>query len=249
MTARQDTRDAGMGVSLLISTVIHLTVFLLLFWWGQLFPMNSPVQETYYVDIVNLPVANPRSGSPARNERDTEAPAPSGASDSPMNLPAQQKRAADAHEPEKEDAADSAFAKRLAKLQNKVESQHEEAALERLREQVKASGSGRSGMPAGSGNQIGSDYAAYVQSRLKDAFRQTISYSSKKPEVVVRITISTDGRISRTKIERSSGDRTFELAVSHAIDIAAEKIPPPPSHKMFEGVFVFKPQGISNSKP
>jgi colicin import membrane protein len=247
MTARQDTRDAGMGVSFIFSTVIHLAVFLLMLWWGRVFPMDRPIQETYYVDIVNLPVANPRSGSPSQKGHDAEAPSTPQSSENPMNLPGKQRLSAKAAE--KQDASDSAFAKKMAKLENRVESQQQEAALERLRTKLTTSGSGRSGTPGGSGSQIGSDYTAYIQSRLKDAFGKTISFTSKKPEMVVRLTISTDGRISRTTIERSSGDRAFELAVTHAIDIAGEKFPPPPSHKAFEGVFVFRPQGISNSKP
>jgi colicin import membrane protein len=70
MTVKQDTHDAGMGVSLLISAVTHLAVFLLLLWWGQLFPATTAVEETYYVDVVNLPVANPRAGSPTQKGND-----------------------------------------------------------------------------------------------------------------------------------------------------------------------------------
>ena len=63
MAIRQSTFDGTFGVSLFASTVIHLAVFLLLIWSGRLFPVSMPVQETYYVDVVNLPVASPRAGS------------------------------------------------------------------------------------------------------------------------------------------------------------------------------------------
>ncbi|MEI7817366.1 MAG: TonB family protein, partial [Desulfuromonadales bacterium] len=71
-------------------------------------------------------------------------------------------------------------------------------------------------------------------------------YRSKRPEVAVRLTIAADGKLSRMKIERSSGDATFELAVRRAIDLASEKFTVPPNHAVFENGFIFKPEGISN---
>lgn len=251
--------DASFGVSLIISTVIHMAVFLLLVWWGQLFPATITLQETYYVDVVNLPVASPRAGSPVQKGNEKEAPAPP-APESRMTMPAppqpQPKTASKQSQPQKTtDQArtttdsSSEFSDRIAKLERKAESMQEEAAIERLRRKAGASGSGRSGMPGATGTEAGSDYSAYIQSRLKDAFRETISYTSKAPEVIVRLQIGTDGRITRKKLERSSGDRAFELAALRAIDMASEKFPPPPSRKAFDGMFVFRPQGVSNSKP
>jgi len=100
-------------------------------------------------------------------------------------------------------------------------------------------------MPGATGKEAGSDYLAYIQSRLKDAFQKTINHTSKNPEMAVRIFIGSDGKLARTKAERSSGDRAFEISVFRAIDAASEKFPPPPGRKTFEGVFVFKREGIS----
>jgi len=258
MIAQQDTHDAGMGVSFLISTVIHLAVFLLVLWWGQLFPATETIQETYYVDVVNLPVANPRAGSPTQKGNDAEAPPPPPAPEPPLSMPsppqpAAKGRAATAGKAEKTErrdtASDAAFAEKMAKLENKAASQQEEAALERLRKKLRTTGSGRAGMPAGSGSEAGSDYTAYVQSRLKDAFYQTITYTSKNPEVVIHLYIDTDGKVIRQKIEKSTGDHTFELAVLRAVEKASDKLVPPPNRKVFEGTFIFKPQGISRNKP
>ncbi|KAB0667328.1 TonB family protein [Oryzomonas japonica] len=260
MITTQDTHDAGMGVSFSISAVIHLAVFLLLLWWGQLFPTTATVQETYYVDVVNLPVANPRAGSPTQKGNDAEAPPPPQTHESPLSMPSPPQpstkartaptgKAQKAEKTEKADtSSDAAFAEKMAKLESKAESQQQEAALERLRKKVKTTGSGRTGMPAGSGSEAGSDYTAYVQSRLKDAFYQTISYTSKNPEVVVHLYIDADGKVTRQKIEKSSGDRTFELSVLRAVEKAGDKLVPPPNHKVFEGTFVFKPKGISRNK-
>lgn len=253
MIPRQAKRDAGFGVSFFISTVIHLAVFLLVLWWSRFAPPMTR-QEIYYVDVLNLPVADPRAGSPTQKGDDTEQAPPVRSGEGSMALPAPPKPevAGKVAKPAaKENTAGSeaeALAEKMAKLESKVEARQQEEALARLRNKVK-SGSGRSGMPAANGQEAGSDYTAYIQSRLKDAFRETISYSSKNPEMVVRLFIDSDGKLSRRKAERSSGDRTFEIAVLRAIDLASEKFTPPPTHKVFEGVFVFKPQGISQSKP
>lgn len=256
MTTRQSRVDTGMGVSCIVSTVIHLAVFLLLVWWGKLFPVNMAVQETYYVDVVNLPVADPRSGSPTQKGNQAEiTPPPPAARDSSMRLPETSKPAAKTTAKPNPQAArgetanpEAAFAERMAKLERITEARHEEAVLERLRSRVKTPGSGRAGMPAASGTEQGSDYTAYIQSRLKDAFRDTISYSSKNPEMIVRLFIDAGGKLTRRAVERSSGDRAFELAVLRAIDMASEKFPSPPGKKQFEGVFVFKPQGITPNR-
>jgi colicin import membrane protein len=252
MTALQATSERGFGVSLAVSGLIHLLVFLALFWWNWLAPASLVKQETYYVDIVNLPVAAPRAGTPAQQ---TEAPVPP-SSEQQMALPAPKKPEPASKQmktPKSTDKAKPAaeaesFAEKMARLEGKVESREGEAKLEQLRRKVAAS-SGKPGMPGAKGTEAGSDYAAYIQSRLKDAFRSTIFYTSKNPEVVVRVFIDIDGKISRKKTERSSGDRAFELSALRAIDLASQKFTPPPDRKVYEGVFVFRPQGISNSKP
>jgi colicin import membrane protein len=259
MITRPLAKDTGMGVSFIVSAVIHLTVFLLVLWYGGL---TAPlkIQETYYVDVVNLPVAAPQAGSPTQKGNDVQqAPAPPSTPVAPMALPKQATPATKALTAKQQKtsakATDSAAeqereqAERMAKLERVAEAKQEEASIARMRERVKSQGSGRAGMPGGSGKEAGSDYLAYLQSRLKDAFLKTISYTSKNPSITVRLFIDTDGKLSRKKIERSSGDRTFEISVLRAIDTASEKFTPPPSRKVFEGVFVFKPEGISQNKP
>jgi colicin import membrane protein len=252
MVARPASADTGLGVSFICSAVIHLAVFLLVVWLGRQAPENMHLQETYYVDVVNLPVAEPRAGSPTQQGNDNEQvpPPPLRTPESPMALPppnpAAAAKGAKTTDKAKEAASEaSSFAERMAKLEGKAEARHEESALAGLQKRVKSPGSGRSGMPAGSGKESGSDYTAYIQSRLKDAFRETISYSSKNPEMVVRLFIDTDGKLSRIKPERSSGDQAFEIAVRRAIELASERFTPPPNHKVFDGVFVFRPEGIS----
>lgn len=250
MIERQSHADSGFGVSIVFSTVIHLAVFLLLFWYGSQ-AVQMTKEETYYVDLVNLPVSDPRGGSPSQTGNDTPAPLPPVPGE--MALPKAPQKSVPLKQPVKPPAkaAESAseFSERMARLEKKQEAQQEEEAFARLREKVKGSGSGRAGTPAGGGKEAGSDYVTYIQSRLKDAFGKNMSRTSERPEMVVRLFIDTNGKISHKKTESSTNDRAFEISVLRTIDIASEKFPPPPNRKMFEGVFVFKREGISQNKP
>jgi colicin import membrane protein len=141
---------------------------------------------------------------------------------------------------------ESAFEERMEKLEKSNEAKREEAVFEKLRSKVKA-GNSKVGAPTANGAEAGARYTDYIKARLEDALKLTSSYTSKNPEVAVRLTIATDGRILKMKIERSSGDATFELAVRRAIDLAGEKFTAPPTHTVFENGFVFKPKGITKS--
>jgi len=234
-------KDTGLGVSITMSIAFHAAAFAFLIWWQQLIPDLGPVQTTYYVDVVNLPVADPRSGSLAQTGNE-EAPAPQTPAPATMTAPA----AATKPAPGKKTAPageSAAFQDRLARLEGKVDAQRQAAAFEALRKKVAAKG--KVGMPRGTGSESGSDYTAYLHSRLKDAFRDTISYQSTNPFVMVRLTIDGEGRIIRTRVEKSSGDKVFELSVTRAITLAEQTIVPPPNRSVYEGAFVFKPQGVT----
>lgn len=252
MTNNSDKTRAGFGISFGLSAAIHVAVFLLLFCWGELFPVNITVKETYYVDVVNLPVSAPSAGNSAQQGSAPETVEPPKAPESTMKAPAKPNPTVDKNlkKPEKTDFAKenaTSFAEKMAKLEKKAGEQQTAASIERLRKKME-SGAGRSGMPNGTGKEQGSSYSDYIQSRLKDTFRETISYSSKNPEVVVRLFVDNNGKLSRQKVEKSSGDRQFEMAVSSAVSKAFEKIAPPPNGKIFEGLFIFKPQGISKNR-
>lgn len=236
-------KDAGFGLSALLSVILHGAVFAAVLWWGNVIPQLGPVQTTYYVDIVNLPVADPRSGSPTGNAGQEKPaatlPPPPAAMTAPPSSPPRAVPGA-SKTPSTESTA---FAERMASLEGKVDAQRQAAAFEELRKRVAARG--KVGMPRGTGSESGSDYTAYLHSRLKDAFRETISYQSRSPFVMVRLTIDGTGRIIRTRMEKSSGDRVFELSVTRAITLAEQTIVPPPNRAVYEGAFVFKPQGVT----
>lgn len=252
MNSRVSKIDTGFGVSFLVSAVIHMAVFLLVAWWGQLFPLRMPIQETYYVDVVTLPEVDPQQGDATQKTGESEtasAPPPP----VPMTVPAPAKsapksgvKAAKTVSPTESGETESAFAERMAKLAGKAEAQQYEERMKGLSSKKKTTGSTKAGAPAATGTEAGSSYADFIKSRLEDALKITSYYTTIKPEVAVRLTISAEGRLIRMKIERSSGDAAFELAVRRAIDLAAEKFTAPPNHTAFENGFVFRPKGITN---
>jgi colicin import membrane protein len=254
MDSRAAKIDTGISVSLITSAVIHLAVFLLMVWWGQLFPPEAKIRETYYVDVVSLPVLHPQSGSSMQKPADVGTPSPpppappvmvSRQIKSTPKVIAKPKPGKPLAQQESAET-ESAFDERMAKLVSNQEARREEAVIDRLRNKVKAVGSSKVGSPTAGGTESGSRYVDYIKSRLEDALKVTNSYTTKSPEVAVRLTIAGDGKLSRMKVERSSGDTAFELAVRRAIDLASEKFTAPPNHTVFESGFVFKPKGITN---
>jgi len=239
-----------MGVSFIVSAVIHLAVFLLLVWWGQLFSPQQALQETYYVDVVNLPTSNPQAGGSVQKPDEAEPapvqPPPMAAASPSGAAPKGGTKFVKPMAPQETAETEAAFAERMAKLERNSENRHEEAVLEKLRSRVKSGGSAKVGAPGADGGEAGSRYGDFIKSRLEDALKVTSYSTTKKPEVAVRLTISADGRLLRMKMERSSGDAAFELAVRRAIDLASEKFTKPPNHAVYENGFLFKPKGISN---
>ena len=245
--------DTGVSVSFIASAVIHLAVFLLLVWYGRLFPPQAAIQETYYVDVVSAPVDEPAPGN--SDQMPAEAvPAPPSTPELPMAEPLHPFRVTPKKItqpvtptlPQRPEATDSYFAERMAKLEKSTEARREQAVFEKLRSRIKAGDASKAGAPGAVGSQSGSRYGDYIKSRLEDALRVTSSYTTKNPEVAVRLTIAPTGRLLRMQIERTSGDAAFELAVRRAIDLAAEKFPAPPNRAVFENGFVFRPKSIAS---
>ena len=239
--------DPWFGWMLLASLAIHLACYILLvkFHYYSLPLTEGPV---YYVDVVNLPVANPRAGtpstaggappSPEREEMAVPAPAPQKATAKPKS-PAAKKPAAPAE-------TSRQFEERMAKIEQEVAAKQFKATLDALQKKVAGSSKGgRTGIPGGKGMEAGSDYAGYIRSRLTDAFRTTISFQTKNPEVMVRLTIDRTGKVAGIKLERSSKDRIFEDAVINAIVKAEQTFVPPPGGGKFEYSFRFAPEGVS----
>jgi colicin import membrane protein len=239
-------KEPGFRWMLFCSVVVHLACYFLLvkFHFSPLPLKEGPV---YYVDVVNLPVANPRAGTPS---------SPGGASPAParqeMTLPEKSpvkptpKSANSPRKPAASVETARQFQERMAKIERDVEAKQVSAAIEALRSKVGAGGKGgQPGMPGAKGTEAGSDYASYIRSRLTDAFITTIAYQSKNPEAMVRLTIGKTGRVTGLRFEKSSKDRIFEDCVRRAISKAEETFPPPPGGAAFEYSYRFAPEGVS----
>ncbi len=251
MTLQPSRHEGRLGTMVAVSLMVHLTMFVILT-RANFFPgLKYPEAPVYYVDVVNLPVASPRAGSPAAAPgpaapappprtapREMTLPATSPAKTKPTSTPAK----AGPQKPTPETARE--FEERLAQLERETEARHEAAAIEELKKRVAAGGRAPAGMPGATGKEAGSDYGSYIQSRLRDAFKTTIASQSKNPEVVVHLTIDRNGKVVRARLERSSGDKVFEDSVMRAIAKAEQNFLPPPRGGGFDQGFIFKPQGV-----
>lgn len=244
MIRKRYRKESGLGTMIALSAIVHLALyFFLVYYHFPAFPLKQEV--TYYVDVVNLPVASPQAGSPAFPPTAAPAPAPA--------IPAEMKQPAPPSAPGAKPARTPApqatpqesgreFEERIRSMQREAEDRRQNAAYEELRKRV--AGRERAGVPGGTGTEAGSDYANYIQSRLKDSLAVTISYQSRNPEVVVRLTIGRNGKVVNYVVEKSTRDRVFEEAVALAVSRAERTFPPPPGNREFVHGYIFKPEGV-----
>jgi colicin import membrane protein len=243
-------KDPGFGVTFAFSLLLHLTLFGIIYQFNHWLQPIRHEAQTYYVDLVNLPVAHPQSGTPsttaknsprelAQVRQEMKLPSkPRGKTGAPTSPSSTKKDPKDKQDNE----TGEEFSKRLAKLEKKIGEKEAQSALEAIRN--KTAVAGRAGIPGGLGKEAGSDYASYVRSRLKDAFDTTVAYQSKNPEIVIRLKINSYGKIVGYRTERSSRDKLFEASVARAISIAGEEIKPPPGGGEFVHGFIFRPEGV-----
>jgi colicin import membrane protein len=246
-----------------LSFVSHLGLFSLVL-WSMSSPQFHPAEEQItYVDMISPPVTSPQVGTPAPAEEQTRKPpvapqtvrlpakrAPVPPKVAAMPLPVAKPKPtkvipAGNVKVEKPIPAEDGreFEERLARIQQKSEDKRQAEVLDLLRKGTKKI----VGMPSGKGIQAGSDYSSYIQSRLKDAFREVIASQTRAPQVLVRIAIGPDGRITKYRVEKNSGDPVFDEAVSRAVTFAGRSLKPPPGGVPFERVFRFKPEGVGVS--
>ncbi len=230
------------------SAVIHLIVYLFLLEFHL--PTRFKEAPVYYVDIMNLPVADPQAGTPSAGENPAapSPPAPPKTREMllpvkpPAKIPPRQTAAKPPKQPETTQSARE-FEERMARLEREAGAKHTAEAIEALRK--RGTGKGAVGMPGATGKEAGSDYASYIRSRLEDSFRQVDTF---KPvpgkEAVVRLIIDRNGRIASLRYERRSNDQMFDIAVDRAIARAEKEFRPPPGGGQFEQVYSFKPQGV-----
>ena len=248
--ALQHDRTAVWTFSLSLS--IHLLAILL---FTNMDLLRSAPQEAipYYVDIVSLPALDPAA---AGGQSATAPPIPAPAAKPPppaqkaaMSLPGKQLPAKPATAPSA--AADKAqrdeeareFSERMNRLEHGSDARHKADALASLQKRAAAK-KGAGGAPV-SGVDKGSDYAAYIQSRLQDALGSTIVYRSQKPEAAVHLYIDKTGKLLRYVMIRPSADKLFNNSVIRTIEKAKADFPPVPSGTGFDKLYVFSPQEVN----
>ena len=238
-----------------LSFVTHLVAFLIITMWQsspEFRPDETPVT---YVDMVTLPVASPQSGTPApavEEEAQTAPPVPPPAAPQapapvmtqPVKPSPKGPTQAQGKVEQPNPAAEAhAFNERMAKLEQLAQERRQAEVLERLRRKGAQSGK-QTGMPGGKGNEAGSDYPSYLQSRLKDALREVMVSQTKSPQVIATITVAPDGRIAEYHVEKGSGDPLFDDAVHRAVTLAGKSLVPPPGGAQFKRMFRFRPEGV-----
>ena len=240
----------------IVSFLCHAVALAIVANWslfGEFKPDETPVT---YVDMVTLPVASPQSGTPApAAEKAVEAPAAAPPAPPPVMShpvppakpakPAAKAPAAAAPGKAKETPAAESndFTQRMAKLEQIAQEKRQAEVLERLKKKGT-----RTGMPGAKGNEAGSDYPSYLQSRLKDALREVMVSQTKAPYVIATISVSPDGRIAEYQVEKGSGDPLFDDAVQRAVTLAGKSLVPPPGGTKYKGVFRFRPEGVGINK-
>ena len=243
----------GPGGMFALSFVCHLVIFSLIIWSNAALVFHPAEEPVTYVDMVTLPVASPQAGTPAPAEEKIQGPPAAATPVRPpaatMALPAAKPKAkpqvtakGKTLKPQPAPVEDRReFDERMAKIERQAEDKRLADVMAHLK---KGGGSKAVGMPGAKGTQAGSDYSAYIQSRLKDAFRDVIASQTGAPQTLVRITIGSDGRITGYRVEKKSGDPVFDDAVSRAVTLAGRYFKPPPGGVPFERVFRFKPEGV-----
>lgn len=247
-------RDRTARWTFTLSVALHLlTIFI--FTNNDLFRSRLHEATPYYVDLVSLPTADPAPGGSASTAPAPEMPVvptskPATPQKPSMTLPTKQTTAIPAkvtHPPVQNQREQEAheFREKLKRLEHSAEARRQSAALAALQKKVAdKKGAASAGAPTANGSSVGSDYGAYVQSRLKDALSTTIAFQSSKPEASVRIYIDRSGKLIKYDMVRPSPDKLFNNSVIRAIEKAKADFPPVPSGKGFDKLYVFSPQEV-----
>ena len=251
MSRIKSYREPKLGYPVVLSLTFHILVYAILAYLHVFSSLKLSEAPVYYVDLLNLPVAEPRAGSPTAATslappKVQAAPAPpTPQSRTPeMKLPVRAPEKPTAAKPQPAPKAETSreFEDRLARLERDSEAKHAAAAIEALQKKTAA---GRTGVPGGKGTQAGSDYSGFIRSRLEDAFRKEDTFKRDRSKMVaVRLVIGVNGRIGTIWVDRESSDKMFNDAVLRAIHRAEKEFVPPPGGMQVELGFVFKPQEV-----
>jgi len=250
MIPRALQHDKTARWTFILSVSMHLLT-VLVFNSAHFFRPALHEATPYYVDIVSLPSIDPappgRESLPAPSPLPTAAQPPIPAQKPAMSLPAKQAPAKPAvsspvaDQSVREQEARE-FAERMNRLEHNSAAKHQAEALAALQKRA-AEKKATSGSQAPGSNK-GSDYGAYIQSRLKDALGSTIVFRELRPETAVHLYIDKTGKLIRIVMVQPSSDKLFNDSVIRAIEKAKSTFPPVPSGTGFDKLYIFSPQEV-----
>ena len=240
---------------LLLSVGLHVALAIL--FSGRLMPRAEVERPpVYYVDLSQLPVANPQAGRPdGGGVRQSKPTPPKPPAPQPQLESAPTKTAAPTPKPQpavartapaKETPAKTKETPAPAKNTAAADHKHLQQSLERMRrEQERAAvaeriagltGTGRSdaplGMPDGTGNQTGVSQALWLQELLKSNWSLgRYQVLRRDLEAQVRISYDAQGRLIDYRFLEESGDAAFDESVRRAI-LKSRELPFQPGQRL-----------------
>ena len=232
--------DPGLGRMLLLSLAVHLLV-VVLFFTGLIPLRQTPPREVYYVDLVNLPVKNPKAGRPearvAQNKKPEEPPkkvapekpkvekAPAKVVTKPTVAPkAAAKKApekkAETAKPVDESSVQSALDRLRLKQEIARMTQNDDRSADFSKAPV--------GMPTGKGTEAGPALEAWIHDYLKQAWSLSKYQVGRLDlEATVELQFDARGNLKNYRFIKASGDTRFDDSVKKAV-LELKKLPMEP---------------------
>jgi outer membrane biosynthesis protein TonB len=238
-------REPKIGRMLLVSLGLHLLVFLI-FSDSLIFEVRRDPRPVYYVDLTQMPVANPQAGRPDARPKTTKKPV-----QKEIKKPVKKtvvKKSVEKKPVKKSVAEPKPKPKPAEPVVSSAEIQEKIAAMQRAqeREELKkklaalASVDNRSedaldnkapiGEPDGQGSDAGVSQQTYLQAFLKAQWSLS-RYQVRSTDINtrVRVVYNRTGQLISTEVLESSGEPVFDNTVKMAI-LKGRQLPFEPPH-------------------
>ena len=225
----RSSKEPKIGRMFLFSLGLHLLLFLV-FSGALVFRSERDPRPVYYVDLTQLPVANPQAGRPdARpktTKKTTKKPVKKTVKKTVSKAPVKKTPSKPKPKPLLVDS-DAEIQKKLAKLQEK---QTRDQEYEELKAKLAALASGDNrtednlgseaplGVPDGQGDEAGASFQVYLQAYLKEQWSLSrLQVRNEDAETRVRLVYSRTGKLVVFEVLEASGESKFDESVKMAI--------------------------------
>ena len=251
-------KDFGLVVAITCSLLAHVAFFtafsFLAFFSPRCQPNAAPV---YYVDMVNLPVANPRAGSPSErgsdagsrgtcfsNEHGVSCYPPARNS---LHRPLTGKypnRPLTGKQPSRRPKPKKSSENALPAWKRRSKGDKPQAPSTNFGKRLPRAAAGR-GCRGERGRKPEATTAATSSHGLRDAFEKTIASGGRNPMVVVRLTIDQSRQGNRLPYRADVPEtRYLKILLLGRCPWQRKTFPPPPGRREFQQGFIFKPEGV-----